>query len=69
MHHWVRQQGVLYDFRVKQDAIRFSVIPLSVTYVDIWNFVNFLHQAWSNPELQKTNSASDAFDDYGLTKK
>lgn len=67
MHHWCRQQGCVFDFRKNQDCLRFSVIPLNVTFEDIYNFVHYLHKAWSNPELSAAGESSDGFQkDYGV---
>ena len=51
MHHWVRQQGCVFDYRPKHDNLRFSVMPLNVTFVNMFNFCHFLFEAWSNPDF------------------
>ena len=67
MHHWCRQQGCVFDYRANQDSLRFSVIPLNVTFEDIYNFVHYLHTAWSNPDLKGAEKSADGFQkDYGV---
>ena len=70
MHHWCRQQGCVFDYRANQDSLRFSVIPLNVTFEDIYNFVHYLHTAWSNPDLKGADESGEGFQkDYGVKEQ
>jgi len=67
MHHWCRQQGCVFDYRAKEDNLRFSVIPLNVTFVNIFDFCHILHKSWSNKEFQVVEKSTEGFaKDYGV---
>ena len=67
MHHWCRQQGCVFDYRAKEDNLRFSVIPLNVTFVNIFDFCQILHKSWSNKEFQVVEKSTEGFaKDYGV---